>query len=146
MPNAYLAKCLNLSISTAYRIKQKAEDAGYIKTKSNSIIYSIEGISTEGTEVNVRYINNKIESAKIIIYGDLGQIKIEYFFLKDRIRVDEKIYSYMKPISEIDLESDLLEEYELKYFIDYNGKRIKLNRTIAYTDIFSEFAKLSLLS
>ena len=37
MPNAYLAKCLNVSVPTAYRIKQRAEDAGYIETKSNRV-------------------------------------------------------------------------------------------------------------
>ncbi len=35
MANSYLAKCLNVSVSTAYRIKQEAEAAGYITTKGN---------------------------------------------------------------------------------------------------------------
>ena len=51
MPNGYLAKCLNLSISTAYRIKQKAEDAGYIKTKSNNIFLEKE----DGSRIDKDY-------------------------------------------------------------------------------------------
>lgn len=35
MPNIYLAKCIKISISTACRIKQEAESAGYIETKGD---------------------------------------------------------------------------------------------------------------
>lgn len=50
MPNAYLASCLNVSISTAYRIKQKAEKAGCIETKSNTVFLEEKDGSRVGIE------------------------------------------------------------------------------------------------
>lgn len=37
MPNGYLAKCLHLSTSTAFRIKQEAEKARFIETKKDYV-------------------------------------------------------------------------------------------------------------
>lgn len=108
--------------------------------KDTTIVYFIEGISSEGTEATVRYTNGKMSFAKIILCGDMGQIRIEYIFMKDRIGVCEKVYSYTKPISGID--NKLFEEYELKYFIDYKGKRIQLYIEIPYTDVYTEFVKV----
>lgn len=51
MPNAYLACCLNVSISKAYRIKQKAEEAGYIETKSNRVFLEKE----DGSRVDIEH-------------------------------------------------------------------------------------------
>lgn len=34
MPNGYLAKCLGVSLATAFRFKKEAEDAGFIETKA----------------------------------------------------------------------------------------------------------------
>lgn len=50
MPNAYLASCLNVSTSKAYRIKQRAEKAGYIETKSNRVFIEKEDGSRIGIE------------------------------------------------------------------------------------------------
>lgn len=35
MPNNYLAKCLNVSLATAYRYKREAETGGFIETRPN---------------------------------------------------------------------------------------------------------------
>lgn len=44
MANSYLAKCLRVSLATAHRYKQEAEDAGYITTKSNySFLMTVNG-------------------------------------------------------------------------------------------------------
>lgn len=51
MPNSYFAKCLNVSISTAYRIKQEAENGGYIETRGN---YSYEE-TYDGKKISSTY-------------------------------------------------------------------------------------------
>lgn len=60
MANGYLANCLNVSISTACRYKQEAEETGYIKTKRNlSFLEDRSGnrAKSECFEV-AKYVNN----------------------------------------------------------------------------------------
>lgn len=108
----------------------------------SSRIYDIEGISTEGTQAEVYYSNSKIKKAKIGIYGETGKIEMAYFFHDSYIDVTETVYSYKKIIHEINSEDDIHREYELRYQIDYNGKRLEVNRSIKHTDIFKEFKEV----
>ena len=64
--------------------------------KDTTIVYFIEDVSSEGAEAEVRYIDGKISSAKIVICGDMGQTHLEYTFHKDNIKVIEKSFSYTK--------------------------------------------------
>ena len=45
------------------------------------IIFSIEGLSSEGSEVKARYINDTIKEAQWDIFGETGRTTIKYSFL-----------------------------------------------------------------
>lgn len=53
MPNNYLAKCLNVSLATAYRYKKEAETGGFIETKPNFSYIENE----EGKRISSEYYN-----------------------------------------------------------------------------------------
>src|SRR5690606_15276237 len=51
MPNGYLAKCLRVSLATAFRFKKEAEEAGFIETKAGfSYLLSEEDKRDSGIE------------------------------------------------------------------------------------------------
>ena len=58
--------------------------------KDTLIIYNIKGISTEGAEAKVNYVNGKIAKSVTNIYGETGQSTIIYEFDTDKIKVSEK--------------------------------------------------------
>ncbi|HUH73689.1 MAG TPA: hypothetical protein VLZ75_04720 [Chitinophagales bacterium] len=104
------------------------------------IIYDIEGISTEGGEAKVNYVNGRIFKSVTSIYGESGQATIIYEFETDKIKVIETKYSYNTTIDNVKSEEDMKLEYETSYFIDFYGNIIgkKIPNRI---DIFREFKK-----
>ncbi|MDU1890292.1 MAG: hypothetical protein E6767_06340 [Dysgonomonas sp.] len=131
-----LLSFLNTSICYS-RIHIQSDN--YCLTNDTIINYDIEGISAEGAEAQVLYSSGKIKSAQIAVYGESGQANINYLFYTTYIEVEEVVYSFKNDIEKIESNDDMFLEYKLKYFIDYQGKRIKINKTILYIDIFDEF-------
>ena len=106
--------------------------------KDTLITYDIEGISTEGAETKVNYVNGKIIKSDTSIYGETGQAKIIYEFETDKIKVLETKYSYKSGIENIKSDEDMQLDYEISYFIDFKGNL--LGKEIPdRIDIFKEF-------
>ena len=89
------------------------------------MIFDLEGISTEGTNATVKYVKNRINSAEIIIYSGSGKVELIMSFKKDSIETKETVYRYEVPISEVGWKSDMYEESNSSYWINYNGKLIR---------------------
>jgi hypothetical protein len=106
--------------------------------KDTIIIYDIESISTEGAEAKVSYVNGKITKSITSIYASTWQMSIEYDFQKDKIKVLESKYSYKTEIENVRSNEDMNLDYEISYFIDFEGKII--GKSVSdRIDIFEEF-------
>lgn len=110
------------------------------RKRDTTIIYFIEGISSEGTEAKVSYVSNKIKKAEIGIAGAEGQDIITYSFNNNLINVFEKQYHYPAGIESVKSANDMILEKEINYVVDFNGKVIGKGDT-AMVDIFQEFKK-----
>lgn len=140
----YIIVCLSFVIvSCNFSHKQ---EMGSVNNKSDFskvakdtlITYDIEGISTEGAETKVNYVNGKITKSVTSIYGETGQAKIIYEFETDKIKVLETKYSYKSGIENVKSDEDMQLDYEISYFIDFKGNL--LGKEIPdRIDIFKEF-------
>lgn len=92
--------------------------------KDTLITYDIEGISAEGAECKASYVDGKIIKGITNVYGEIGQATIIYEFEVDRIKVLETKYSYKTELENVISEEDMLLDYEISYFIDFNGNVI----------------------
>lgn len=109
--------------------------------KDTTILYDIEGISAEGAEATVKYVNGKIKESTINVYGETGQAKIVYVFLPTQINVTEKEFTYKEDLKNVNSEKDMKIKKEIAYVIDYNGIPIG-NADKERLDIFQEFKKV----
>lgn len=110
-------------------------------TNEKSITYNIEGISSEGAEAKVTYVNGKISKSITSIYGETGQATIIYEFGAEKIKVLETKYSYKSRIEEVESDRDLSLDYRISYFIDYDGKVVGAEAP-EHIDIFREFQRV----
>lgn len=104
------------------------------------ITYELEGISTEGAEAKVNYIDGKIDRSDINIYAGTWQAIIIYEFQTDKIKVFEKKYIYKTVIEDVNSLEDMQIDYEIVYFIDFNGSIIGKDMPNRI-DIYKEFIK-----
>jgi len=105
------------------------------------VIYDIEGISTEGAEAKVNYVDGKITESVTIVYADTWQTTIVYEFEIDKIKVLEAKYFYETEIEKVKSYEDMRLAYEIRYFIDFKGDIIG-NEIPDRIDIFKEFKKV----
>lgn len=140
----YIIGCLSFVIvSCNFANKQ---EMGSVNNKSDFskvakdtlITYDIEGISTEGAETKVNYVNGKITKSVTRIYGETGQATIIYEFGTDKIKVLETKYSYKSGIENVKSNEDMQLDYEISYFIDFKGNLIG-KEMLDKIDIFKEF-------
>lgn len=110
-------------------------------TNETSTTYNIEGISSEGAEAKVTYVNGKISKSITSIYGETGQATIIYEFGDEKIKVLETKYSYKSRIEEVGSDSDMSLDYRISYFIDYDGKVVGAEAP-EHIDIFREFQRV----
>ena len=110
-------------------------------TNETSITYNIEGISSEGAEAKVTYVNGKISKSITSIYGETGQATIIYEFGAEKIKVLEYKYSYKSRIGDVESDRDLSLEYRISYFINYDGKVVG-GEAPEHIDIFQEFRRV----
>lgn len=110
-------------------------------TNETSITYDIEGISSEGAEAKVTYVNGKISRSITTIYGETEQATIIYEFGAEKIKVLETKYSYKSKIEEVESDSDLSLDYKISYFINYNGEIVGAEAP-EHIDIFQEFQRV----
>src|SRR5690606_14859693 len=95
MPNGYLAKCLRVSLATAFRFKKEAEEAGFIETKAGfSYLLSEEDKRDSGIEKKSKYKSKKFENKEKIFktedYEIVKQILVELYKEPNRIRRGKK--------------------------------------------------------
>lgn len=140
----YIIVCLSFVIvSCNFSHKQEMRNlnnkSDFSKVAKDTLItYDIEGISIEGAETKVNYVNGKIIKSVTSIYGETGQAKIIYEFETDKIKVLETKYSYKSGIENVKSDEDMQLDYEISYFIDFKGKL--LGKEIPdRIDIFKEF-------
>jgi len=112
-----------------------------VTLQNTSVIYDIEGISTEGVEAKVNYVDGKITESVTIIYADTWQATIIYEFEKNKIKVLEAKYFYETEIEKVKSYEDMRLVYEIRYFIDFKGNIIG-NEIPNRIDVFKEFKKV----
>ena len=132
---------ISCNISHRQEIKSiKKESISFQKSKDTLIVYDIEGISLDGAEAMVNYVNGRITKSVTNIYGETGQGTVLYKFEKDRIRVTETKYSYKLQIENVKSNKDMQLNYKVIFYMDFNGNI--LGDEIPYRiDIFKEFTK-----
>jgi len=140
----YIIVCLSfLIVSCNFSHKQ---EMGSVNNKSDFskvvkdtlITYDIEGISAEGAGAKVNYVNGKITKSVTSIYGETGQATIIYEFETEKIKVLETKYSYKSGIENVKSGEDMQLDYEISYFIDFNGNIIGKEMPDRI-DIFKDF-------
>ncbi|WP_249169262.1 hypothetical protein [Porphyromonas levii] len=131
------------SCNLAHKAKKEASVNSYFSTATNEtlITYNIEGISSEGAEAKVNYVNGKISKSITTIYGETGQATIIYLFETEKIKVLESRYSYRCMIEDVESDNDLLLDYRISYFINYNGELVGAGIP-NHIDIFQEFQRV----
>lgn len=143
----YIIVCLSFVIvSCNFSPKQ---ETGSVNNKSDFskvakdtlITYDIEGISAEGAETKVNYVNGKISKSVTSIYGETGQATIIYEFGTNNIKVLETKYSYKSGIENVKSDEDMQLDYEISYLIDFKGNLIG-KKKFDRIDIFKEFKEV----
>ena len=110
-------------------------------TNEKSIIYKIEGLSSEGAEAKANYVNGKISKSITTVYGETAQATIIYEFEAQKIKVLETKYSYKRMIEDVESDNDMSLDYRISYFIDYDGKFVGAEAP-EHIDIFREFKRV----
>ncbi len=132
-----LASCNTKDSNKPSSVKIITQKNDVIK-KDTVITYSIDGISSEGTEAKVTYKKQKIYESKINIYGETGQSELVYRFSPKNIEVTENSYKYKGDLKSVNSKDDLILSNTVKYYIDYTGKVLSDNPK-EYIDIFKKF-------
>lgn len=140
---AFLLPFSFASCNLIHKKEKKASDDSYFSTAANEtlITYNIEGISSEGAEAKVTYVNGKISKSITALYGETGQATIVYEFGAEKIKVVETKYSYKCTIEDVGSDNDLLLDYRISYFINYNGELVGAELP-KHMDIFQEFQRV----
>ena len=102
--------------------------------------YELSNIkSSEGNRSIIYYSSGHIDSSVTFIYGDIGQIKIRYYFFPDYIYAVETSYLYNAGLSQIGYDFFIKDSTIISYQLDYNGKIIDDIGTTNVQNIFEEF-------
>jgi len=105
MPNGYLAKCLGVSLATAFRFKKEAEDAGFIETKAG-FGYLLDEKDEKDSDIEkkskykIKKVKNKEKIFKTEDYEIIKQILVDVYKEPNRLRKGKR---YLKWV-----ESDLI--------------------------------------
>lgn len=120
----------------------KIEEGDYPSTNSSTdtiIHYSINGMSSDGSEVEAHYVKGSLQSSRWKIFGESGQVRIDYKFFGDSIKVIEKTYTYKTSLEQVNGESDMRLVSVLRFTMDTNGViTTKLDRR-DFVNVFSDF-------
>jgi|SRR5690554_799152 len=131
--------CLSFVITSCdFSSRKEREVTTNITHKDTLILYNIEGISTEGVEAKVHYSNSEIAKSITNVYACTWQATIIHEFGLEKIKVTETKYFYTTEIENVQTEEDLHLDYEIVYFIDFEGNLID-NEINDRIDIFREF-------
>lgn len=113
-----------------------------IIAKDTMLTFSIEGLSSEGSEVKAQYINDTIKVAIWNIYGETGQSIIQYHFLKDgKIDVVEKNYKYKTSLTKVNSKNDIELKSTLRYLLSTEGSPLTKIKDKSFVNVFTDFKK-----
>lgn len=104
-----------------YEESQGQQDFKFLKNYDTTIVYSIEGLSAEGSEVTVRYVNKIIRDAVWIIYGETGRREITYMFFDGFVKAIDKTYQFRTHFSEVNSSDDVSLKDSISYTLDFEG-------------------------
>ncbi|PUZ22570.1 hypothetical protein GA0116948_109172 [Chitinophaga costaii] len=122
--------------------KLKINSAPNILSNDTTIVFSIDGLSSEGSEVKAHYIDGRISDAKWDIFGETGQSIILYSFLKNgTVKAFEKNYTYKTDLTEVKSEKDMHLKNSLQYVLDTSGKLLSKINNKDFVDVFTDFKK-----
>jgi len=112
------------------------------KAIDTTITYSIPGLSSEGSEAKVLYVNDSIKEAIWNIYGETGKSLIKYQFLSGgKVNADEKNYTYKRDLTSVKSDSDMLLKNNLRYLLDTSGAIITKVKDKDFVNVFPDFKK-----
>jgi len=136
----------NRSIKTNDTVIRQTQRVTLLKSSKKVPIdtvinYSIEGLSSEGSEAIVHYMKGVITEANIDIYGETEKYEINYHFMDDSINVIQKRYKYNKEIENVNSKKDFSLVKKLSYSLNLNGE-FKTKTNVGKIDIFKEFKKV----
>lgn len=119
----------------------------WTKIDFNSYSFSLDDSDrgTNGSAGFAYYKNDKIKKIVLTIFGEMGQYKITYSFLKEKqILLSEKHFAYLRGIDSVKSDSDMQLDENVRYPIDYNGNRIDSKKSEATVGIivFPEVKKI----
>jgi|GEM_PF-2495022 hypothetical protein len=97
----------------------------FSKIDSNTYSFSFGDDGSEGSDGKVYYENGKIKKITFIAFGETGQYRMTYTFLKNgSILLCEKDFSYPRGIDSVLTEKDMHLDIDTCFSIDYEGKKI----------------------
>lgn len=145
LKNSFVLFSLCLTVIVIYGCKDRSLEIS--NTQKNGakqlgidtiITYDLNSISTEGASATVEYKSGQIFFAKTTIFSGTGKGEVLLSFKKDSIKIEESIYKYTVPITDIDTEFDMKLESRDYYWINYSGDLIRGGEN-RKTDILKDF-------
>ncbi|WP_133177561.1 hypothetical protein [Chitinophaga parva] len=113
-----------------------------IRSTDTTVSFSIDGLSSEGSEASVHYVNGRISTAKWSIFGETGQLFIEYKFLTDgTVKASEKKYEYKTDLTSVSSDSDMELISSFCCTLDTNGILRSKPNARGFVDVFAAFKK-----
>ena len=102
-----------------------------IVKRDTTILFDIEGLSSEGCEAKAFYIKGIIKKIDISCCYVLGKAESTLIFDEnEKITVKEKNYKYKTTMSEVKSNSDIILENEFSYKINFKGDIIERPQNI----------------
>ncbi|MBL7699269.1 MAG: aspartyl protease family protein [Chitinophagaceae bacterium] len=116
-----------------------ADDFRFLKNHDTTIVYSVDEISSEGSEVKVRYVNKFIRKAHWTIFEETGRREVNYeFFSSGTIGVTDKVYKYKTTFNKIESPNDIVLQDSTSYKLNFLGEPqtpLKDNFTNLYSEL-----------
>ena len=111
-------------------------------SKDTIIFFSIDDISTEGSEVEANYVSDTIKTATWNIFSGSGKDVIKYTFLRaGLIEVFQKSYIYKVSLNDVESAKDMKLTVNLHYTIDTNGVLMYKLYDKNIINLFADFKK-----
>lgn len=118
----------------------KGNNKKRILATDTTLTFSIDGLSSEGSEVKAHYIYDTIRNALWNIYGETGQSVIQYEFLKNgTVKTYEKNYTYKTDLTGVKSEKGMILKSSLHYILDTTGVLLSKINDKDFVNVFTDF-------
>lgn len=126
-------------VTPAVTAQDSLNKSNTVTYPDTTITYSIEGISSEGSEAIADYHQGKIKEARWTVYGETGRSKINYVFINNTVNAEEIRYTYKKPIMEVKNDKDIAIESKQSYVINLSGPTDSTTAGKEQVELFNVF-------